>query len=114
MGSYCSIHHHPLLISALAGPTVDCMSLNLVSLLNSIEAPVANHSPLRNLSSFMVCSLFLALASPVGGCYLAYQKTDEVPSVEELMNGQKPQCRVQASESSREAGVHFLTVGRNT
>lgn len=57
----------------------------------------------------------LALASPVGGCYSAYQKTDEAPSVEELMNGQKPQCRrrlVKAAE--RLVCISWLWAGIQT
>lgn len=38
------------------------------------------------------------LASAVSCCYSACQRTEEAPAVNELMNEQKPQCRVQADE----------------
>ena len=53
----------------------------------------------------------LGLASPVSGCYSAYQKRDGAPSMEELMNEQKPQCRVQASEKPRRGWCSFPHCG---
>ena len=55
--------------------------------------------------------LLLGLASPVSGCYSAYQKREGAPSMEELMNEQKPQCRVQASEKPRRGWCSFPHCG---
>lgn len=66
----------------------------------------------ENILSFMhLLPLPPGLASPVSGCSPTCQKRDEAPSMEELMNEQKPQCGVQAGEKQWRGQHYFLTVG---